>query len=368
MNSTKTLFVISSYFLIANMPLFGQDGFFASSLEKYNYQVGDNQITLRSYDGFDDIDGFDEVTALSLSINGETAANIPYDPNYEAFKRGIKYNTLEEMLADRPIDGSYTHTLTGTPSGSVTITAPNVPYADGVPVNPIFTITGVTGTWGQGNSGQGIFYFNPATTTSFTVSMNAHSANTQGGHYAYGVFLRGSRINGEYSSGLVTNNESPPVPLNLTLTFTKGLDPDAGDEDPTTFGFDEDVRFEIEGEHMNIFGLSDAEIEGDVVGQKAFVYRAVTSFVIMAAASPDHPVARSIEITEISTAANTFTLNWQTDPADAHVDVYRSEDLESWGFPVSRGNHSGSYSEPITPDSKGFFVVVPTDARYPPDP
>ena len=350
------------------MPLPGQDGFFASSLEQYKYQVSDNQITLRSYDGFDEIDGLEDVTALSISINGGASVDIPYNSQYDAFKRGINYDTLEEMLADRPINGTYTHTLAGTPSGSVTITAPNVPYADGIPVDPKFTITGVTGTWGRGTEGQGIYYFDPTSTTSFTVSMNAYTVTTQGGHYAYSVFLSGSSIDGEYSSGIVAAGQTPSVPTNLTLTFTKGLPPDAGDDDPTTFGFTADDWVEIEGEHVNIFGLSDAEIGGDIVGQKAFIYQAVTSFLFVAGAPPTHPIATGIEVTEVTSSASTFSLKWQTVPVDAPVDVYRSEDLVSWGSPVSQINQSRSYSEPITPGSKRFFVVVPAGTTYPPEP
>lgn len=370
MNKTTALFSAHSLYLITIVPLSGQ-GFVVSSLEQYNYQVGNNQLALRSYDGFDDIDGFDNVTGLSLSINGETAENIPYDSFYDAFKRGINYDTLDEMLADRPIDGTYTHNLTGTPSGSVTIIAPNVPYATGIPVNPVFTITGASGTWGRSPDGIGRFYFDPESTASFTVSMNAYAATTQGEHYVYAVFVAditsGFDSIGEYSSDLVVAGETPPVPTNLVITFTKGLDLDAGDEDPTTFGFSAGTRFELEGEHVNIFDLSDAGLGPDV-GLKAFVYQTVTAFEIVAEADPLSllPVATGIEITEASSVADTFTLNWQTDSADAPVDVYRSENLVSWGSPVSEINQAGSYSEPITPGSKGFFVVVPAGTPYPP--
>jgi hypothetical protein len=376
MNSTRTLFAVYSLGLIANISLFGQ-GFVASSLEQYNYQVGDNQITLKSYDGFDDVDGFDNITGLSLSINGGTAENIPYDSFYEAFKRGRNYDTLAEMLAERPINGTYTHNLTGTPSGSVTITAPNVPYADGIPVNPVFTITGVSGKWGRDPNGVGRFFFDPATVTSFTVSMNAYNASTQGGHYVYAVYVAditsGFNYLAEYSSDLVVDGETPPVPANLTLTFTKGLPLDGGDSDPSTFGFTDGTRFEIEGEHVNIFGLQDAGLgEGSM---KAFPYQTVTAFNIEADANPtaSMPTATSIAIIDQAigkpdNVTNTFFMDWETTSVDAPVDVYRSVDLTNWGSPVSELNQSGAYSEPITLDSRAFFVVVPAGTRYPPVP
>lgn len=359
------------------MPLCGQ-GFVASSLEQYNYQVGPSQLALKNYEGFDDISDFDNVTGLSLSINGGPSENIPYDPFYEAFKRAKKYDTLGEMLEERPINGTYTHTLAGTPSGSVAIAAPNVPYAAGIPNHPVFTIAGTTGIWGRGPSGAGRFYFDPATTTSFTVTMNAFSATTEAPHYAYAVLVADisdqfTSID-EYSSDLVVNGETPPVPANLTLTFTKNLPLDAGDSDPSTFGFIAGSFFEIEGEHVNIFGLSDAGLGPDV-GLKAFPYQSVTAFEIAAVADPLSilPTATSIAVTDSAIGApddetNTFFLDWETTPADASVDVYRSEDLMNWGSPVSVFNESGSYSEPMASATKAFYVVVPAGTPYQPSP
>ena len=98
--------------LLSAAPLFGQGGFIASSLEQYNYQVGPGQLVLKSYDGFDEIteEFYPNVTGLSLSINGGTAENIPYDGFYGTYKRGKNYETLADMLAERPIGSTYTHT------------------------------------------------------------------------------------------------------------------------------------------------------------------------------------------------------------------------------------------------------------------
>ena len=353
-------------------PVLGQ-GFIVSSLEQYNYQVGDATVNLRSYDGFDEIDGFEDVTGLSLSINGQSPENIPFDTFYDAFKRGINYDTLNSMLAERPINATYTHNLTGSPSGSVTITAPGIPYANARPVNPIFTVSGVTGTWVIGPEGEGRFYFDPTTTNSFTVTMNAYAATTQGSHYAYAAFVsditNGFESIDAYSSDIVEAGEASPVPNQLTFTFTKGLGLDAGDAAPSTYGFGAGTRFEIEGEHVNIFGLSDAGL-GEGIAFKAFVYQTVTAFQLVAVADPlsDFPIATEVEVIHTSSGANAFTLTWQTTPADAPVDVYRSGNLVSWGNPVSEINLSGTYTEAIAPGSKGFFVVVPSGSLYPPPP
>ena len=349
-------------------PLLGQ-GFVTSSLEQYNYQVGPNQLVVNTYDAFDEIsEDFTDVDSLAVSVNGGTADNIPFDPFYGTFKRAKNYDTLPEMLAERPINGTYVHTLTGTPSGAVTINAPNVPYLDGVPNHPVFTIAGVTGTWGRGANGVGRFFFDPDSVTSFTVTMNAYNATTQGGHYVYAIYVAditaGFNYIEEYSSDLVVNGETPPVPANLTLTFTKGLPLDAGDSDPTTFGFNDGTRFEIEGEHVNIFGLSDAGLGTDV-GLKAFPYQTVTAFNIEADANPEAsmPVATSIAVTDKAIGAqdgvtDRFFLDWETSPEDSTVDVYRSEDLSNWSL-VSTLNQASTYSEPLT-SSKAFFTVVPT--------
>ncbi len=370
MKKAAILFTAHALFLATMIPLSGQ-GLVVSSLEQYNFQIADNQITLRSYDGFDEIDGFENVTGLALSINGGAPENIPFDSFYGAFKRADNYETLQEMLAERPTDATYTHHLTGNPSGSVSITAPDVSYANGIPVNPVFTITGASGIWGRGPDGIGRFYFDPDSTNSFIVSMNAYSVNTQGAHYASAVFVAdissGFNKIDEYSSDLIIAGETAPVPANLTLTFTKGLPLDAGDDDPTTFGFSAGSQFELEGEHVNIFGLSDAGL-GPNIGLKAFVYQTVTAFQIVANADPVSlfPAATGIDIIKASPSAGMFTLNWESEPVNAPVDVYRSVDLVSWGRPVSRINQAGGYAEPIVPGSKAFFVVVPAGTPYPP--
>lgn len=273
-----------------------------SSLEQYNYQVGDATLALRSYDGFDDYsgpvdsNGVSGVSGLTLSINGGPIETILYDPEREAFKRRKSWTSLEDMIAARPVDGAYTHTLSGAPSGPVTITAPGHAYADAIPANPLFTISGVNGTWSLGEGGAGIFTFDPRGVPSFTITMNAYSDSLrpgfqQGDHYAYGMYVWGEVpdedglpfIDSNYSSGLLASNVAEKV---LSITFYNGLPLDAGDGDPSTFGFSPGSSFEIEGELVNIFNFHTALVEGMPI-ENAFIYMTVTSLTLQAAPIPE---------------------------------------------------------------------------------
>lgn len=352
----------------------GAEGFVVSSLEQYSFQVGPDDLELRSYDGFDDIDGFDDVTGLTLSINGGTPEAIPFSTFYEAFKRGKNYDTLEEMLAERPIGATYTHTLSGTPSGSVTIASPNLPYAQGIPVDPVFTVSGATGVWVIGPNGVGKYYFNPdSVTDELTVTMNAYSAPTQGGHSVYGVFVNDITTEfenvGEYSSDLVADGEESPVPEQLVLTFTKDDPVNGGDGDPSTFGFSSGTRFEIEGEHVNIFGLSDSGL-GQDVALKAFVYQTVTAFELLAVWPPasEFPIATDVEVDSVAMEGGEFMLNWRTTPDDAAVNVYKGTDLGNLGSweRVPAAIRRGSWADQSPPDGRGFYMVVPAASPWPP--
>ncbi len=358
-------------FLLSVSPLSGQ-GFITSSLEQYNYQVGPNLLVVNKYESFDEIsEDFTEVDSLAVSVDGDTPYTVDFEPFYNTYKKRHQYDTLPEMLAERPNDVTYTHTLTGTPSGSVLITAPGIAYENAIPNHPVFTIEGADGVWGRTPNGAGRFYFDPASVTDqFTVTMNAYNVTTPGSHYVYAVYLAditdGFNYIGEYSSDLVETGQSPEgIPAQLQLTFTVDT-PDPGAEN--TYQFTASSRFEIEGEHVNIFGLTettDQEI-GQGLGLKAFPYQSVTAFELIASANPTSEVtpASSITVTDQAIGAqdgvnNHFFLDWDAAPAEAGADVYRSEDLDIW-TKVSSLNQFGSYSEPMTPGGKAFFTVVPT--------
>lgn len=269
-----------------------------SSLEQYNYQTGDSTLTVRSYDAFDeyhgpiDINGVSGVNGLSVAINGGTATTIAYNPQYETFKQSQSWNNVDDMIAARPVDATYTHTLSGMPAGAVTITAPGHAYADAIPVNPLFTISGVNGTWSINSEGTGVFTFDPSSVTSFTMSMNRYSESNrlgfqQGGHYAYGLVVAdlssGYTPLGGLSSGLIAEST---LDEQFTVTFTQGLTLDAGDNDDSTYGFTPGSFFEIEGEFVNIFNFAATTL-GDTTVEHGFIYQTVTSVLIQAAPIPE---------------------------------------------------------------------------------
>lgn len=281
--------------------------FVNSSLEQYNYQIGDAALEIRSYDGFDE---FEDVTSLTgfnqydFRVDGGSWETIDFDPEQGSYKRGIFYPTLAAMLSARPEDGTYEHRITwnDTSTSTVTLAADRPDYALGIPNDPIFTIGNVSGgAWSRnvGEHDTGVFTFDPtqfADGESFTVTMNAYAGPTNSPGQASAIFVAdigsGSFIEiDEYSAinvpqwGLTDDVSTPAV-----LTFTKGAGPiDAGDNDPTTYIFNDTSRFELEGEHVNLHSLDDASAELGLVADsvaKGFVYQTVTNFIIVA--DPSH--------------------------------------------------------------------------------
>ncbi|MFC4992862.1 PEP-CTERM sorting domain-containing protein [Rubritalea tangerina] len=284
-----------------------------SSLERYNYQTGDASLSVRSYDGFDDIggtsieeDSFNGVGEYyAININGGGDQQIPYSQFYQQYKRGVEYATSAAMLAARPIDATYTHVLQTADEGRIEfeITAPNVSLADGIPVDPLFTISGVSGTWTSGNNGIGRFEFDPMSVAEFTITLNAYVAPTGvGTHYTSQVQVN-SIGNGfsevdTTSSGLLASSVDPSGLSPLVLTFKRGLADDAEDGDPTTFGYQDGSVFELEGEHVNAWLETGPGSIGDYDFEltKGFVMQTVTGMEIAAVASIPEPSTSALLI------------------------------------------------------------------------
>ncbi|MCS6243899.1 MAG: hypothetical protein H2172_08610 [Opitutus sp.] len=255
---------------------------------------------MRSFDAFDELDDLPDVTSLTVAVNGDPAEPISKNPEYDnIFKRRQSWTTLAEMLVERPIGATYTHTLGGTPSGVVTITAPNTPYEQAAPINPLFTITGATGSWSLNEIGQGVFSFDPSSVNeSFTVTMNSYglrAEGVQGGHFAYGLFVahlnNGFNPIDELHSGLRASGD-PITEFSLTFYKNRGLEGDDGDA--STYGFSTGTSFELEGEFVNIFGLDNAGTGALEAHDKAFIYQTVTSLVLTAQPVPEPAAAAQI--------------------------------------------------------------------------
>lgn len=260
-------------------------GSISSSLEQYNYQIGHSMLTVRSYDAFDQLDDLPGVTGLTVQVNGGPLENVAFNDSYNAYKRRQSWNSVAEMVAARPENASIVHTLQGSPAGVVSINAPGISYQDAVPISPLFEIDGVNGYWTENSDGAGVFNFDANSIDSFTIHLNAYAANTPGSHFFYGISVEdnsdGSDFGDRVHSGLLQTGAPSP---SFSLIFTRGLPLDGGDADPTTFGFDSDSLFELEGEFGNIFGLTDAGL-GDG-SQKAFVYQNNTSLILHASPVP----------------------------------------------------------------------------------
>lgn len=295
----KKAFATSTLLLAA---LQSQAQFVNSSLEQYNYQVGDGSIEVRSYDGFDE---FEDVATLpgfsqyDFRVDGGAWETINYDVFYDAYKRGTEYPSLAAMLADRPENGTYEHRITwdNATTSTISLTGGTSVYADAIPNDPIFTMGGVTGgAWSRqgGEHNTGVFTFNPtqfADGQSFTVTLNTYVGDETGAGQASSVFVADitSSFNPIDDFALVNVpdwglNDDLSAPI--VLTFTKGAGPaNAGDSDPLTFMFNDASRFELEGEHVNLLSLEDVNgVAGlaDGTVQKGFVYQTVTNFIIEA--------------------------------------------------------------------------------------
>ena len=288
---------------------------FYSSVERYDYQTGDNSQILRSYDGFDNVDSaeisehsFDGESAngeseyYGVKINGGTVDQIAYNPTYSAYKRAHNYDTSAEMLAVRPTNATYTHVLhlkdetDGAPPNTfydveIGITAPGVAFASALPAQPAFSFGGVDGNWSTGNDGIGVFTFDPTVTESFTVTMTKFTVSHLGTHYVFSTVVnridQGFEALGQASSGIKSGTEGDPlIELEeITLTFTRGLALDAGDDDDTTYGFQDGSAFELEGEFVNAWLEQDAAAAAalgmDEVS-KGFVFETVTAIELRA--------------------------------------------------------------------------------------
>ena len=81
------------------------------------------------------------------------------------------------------------------------------------------------------------------------------------------------------------------------------------------------------------------------VALKAFYYESTTVFQLL----PWPPEATDITVTAQSAGPGSFTLNWETTPAGAPVDIYRSEDMSFWGSPISANSVDGTFTDTALP-------------------
>ncbi len=258
-----------------------------TSVEVYNNQVSASNTTVRYYSAFDE--AFElGVTSLTLKIDGGAPESITPNPIYGGeYKRRQDYSTDTALLAARPITSSYVYTLNNNPSDTITNTGPTgVSFSQGLPATPLFSINGVSGTWSTDNQGRGIFSFNPAGVTNFTVTLNnfvVSASDMDAGEaryeFRYNVYDQNANyaIVGEGGDFLTTLGAySAPQ-----LTFTAGVSA-FNDGDPSTFGFSAGTALQIEGEFFNHFNFAQ-DPDGYI---NSFVFGTTTAFALMAIPEP----------------------------------------------------------------------------------
>lgn len=295
--SVKTS-IVAGFVLILISSLSFAEGFVASSSERFNLQVGESEVQLRSYDAFDELDDLAGVQSYSVSVNGGSFENIEPNPDFGgAYKRKQSFSTLNELEAVRPQGGTYVHRIEiDNNFTDVTIQAPNVDYLSAIPINPIFTFSGVTGVWAPNPyspDGGSAFYFDPTGVTSFTVTMNAYAllagdSGVAGEHFVSELLMRldsGDPDSDFEAVGLGFHEQGDPT-SELTLTFTQGVPPDGGEgSGDLEFGFSAGDSYEFEGEFVNIFGLAESDALDDVY--HAFIFQTVTNMTFVASEVPE---------------------------------------------------------------------------------
>jgi hypothetical protein len=270
-----------------------QDNYVIVSLEQFNYQTDSaTPLTPVGYTAFASIEGFAGVTGTpTVAVNGGTAINLPQDPEISGLYEARDPRTsLSSLITDYPTNATYAFNFThsGSPK-SVTITGPGGTFASKIPVTPVFTIAGATGTWSSGFEGIGVFTVDSVINgTSFTVTLNAYSSSSPGGYYGFSTDVA------DISSGYTKIEEygNGPVPdatpsTTTTLTFFLNPSLNNGDTDPLTYGFGSGTRYEIEGGFSNILNLGDTGLEDGSI--KGFIFGNYTAFQLVAGAAIPEP-------------------------------------------------------------------------------
>ncbi len=270
-------------FLAATTFASGQ-GLLFTSLEQFNRQTSASVVTAYDYVAFATVENLPSVTGATFSINGGTATTMPLDG--DLYELRTSYANPSALTAAYPANVGYSFVLSGTPAGTVNVNSPTGTFANNLPITPLFTLAGVSGTWSVQNN-VGVFSFNPSGVTSFTISLNAYNASNKGGHY--GSFIGVADIQNGFTEiddagiGPIADSVTPAA---ITATFTPGLAANSDGSD-LTYGFVSGSRYEIEGGLFNIFNLATADgAVGGTGAQEGFIYGQTTSFILHAIPEP----------------------------------------------------------------------------------
>jgi hypothetical protein len=253
------------------------------AIEQHNHQTGSSTFTTNEYTFATDVEEYPSVSGGTVSAtSGDlNSASQSLSADGDDWEYVVSETNSATLISSFPFNNTYSVTTTGTPSGTVVISSPNDTLSNLLPDAPVFTISGVTGTW-VGNT----FKFNPAdVTTSFTVTISDYSVTSSGGQYGYSFTV--GDISGSYSA--VGGMDDGPIDDStdftpIVFTFTKGAANDAGDGDDTTYGFVDGSHFEIEGNFSNVYNFGDSEFGSG--NAEAFIIGSNTIFNLQAVPEP----------------------------------------------------------------------------------
>lgn len=289
----KKFHFASLAFLAATRLAFAvDDPFINVSLEQHNYQTGADTTSVQSgtdgYSAFAAVEGI-PATGVTLTIGAGDPMTVPLDGSF--YELHSSYSSSGAMTTAYPTGSTYTFAITSSssPSGTTAIIGPGGTFDANKPITPIFSFGGISGTWSV-EGGMGVFTFNPASVTSFTVSMTAYDVLNplnKGGHY--GSFVDVSDVNNSYTEvGEVGEGPTPDATPSTatTLTFTKDLAANGGDLDGSTYGFVSGSRYYIEGGLFNVFNLGGTTLTNPGETQQAFVFGQTTGFILQAIPEP----------------------------------------------------------------------------------
>jgi hypothetical protein len=232
-------------------------------LEEFNLQTSSSGTTLQQANFVAEVSGLAGVNSVMVGASDgvlwSAQANLipqPDSPGDFFYRQG--YGTVGNLLMDFPADavyGLYLDTTSGYFQTSHLPGAMTGSYGDHLPVAPLFTISGVNGTWVTPDKGLTQFRFVPTPGLTFTVTLNPYAVVTSGGHYAYLMKTRDLAADGmelgEVGEGPLADT-TPFVPPSFTFTYGLATNTD------TTYGFVEGSVLAVEAAFYNFLGLAPA--------------------------------------------------------------------------------------------------------------
>lgn len=252
------------------------------SHERMNDQTSDSGVVLRDVKAYAEIDGVSGITAATVSgggFGGSTALTQVSPTYWEA--KSAPYATGAALAVDFPANTPYTVSWTGASGSPVTLTSPASSLGNYYPGAPVFTLSGVSGTWST-FSGRGVFTFDATTVSSFTVSLNAYQNPTTTG--AQRMAFADVEVSGTTRADVsdIPGSGAPDTGL-LSLTFTTDLVAANASATDALVGFSAGEFLDVGAGFVNASSFNNAGSSG---GLEAFALVNRTEFTLAAIPEP----------------------------------------------------------------------------------